>query len=175
MTVLVTLTLAGADTGPFNLYSDSDGYTTPLATGVAKSALQAGYTLSGVPADATIIRTSSTGTCTNYIDMLIAGVTTTTTTTSSTSTTTTTTTSAPPVYDYYIANEYICNFPGCTLNATNINVAFPAGFSYVSDFYYSDLVHSGVVYQITSSTTEGISVILDTIGGNSVCNLACSV
>ena len=174
MTVLVTLTLAGADTGPFNLYSDSDGYTTPLATGVAKLALEAGYTLSGVPADATIIRTSSTGTCTNYIDMLIAGVTTTTTTTSSTSTTTTTTTLAP-TYDYYIADEYICDFPGCTLNATNINVAFPAGFSYASNFYYSDLAHSGVVYKITSSTTEDTSVILDTLGGNIDCSLACSV
>jgi hypothetical protein len=27
MTILITLTLAGTDTGPFNLYSDSDGYT----------------------------------------------------------------------------------------------------------------------------------------------------
>ena len=26
MTVLVTLTLAGTDTGPFNLYSNSDGF-----------------------------------------------------------------------------------------------------------------------------------------------------
>jgi hypothetical protein len=88
MTVLITLTLAGADTGPFDIYSDSDGYTTPLATGVSKSALLAGYSLAGVPNDATIIRVTSTGTCTNSIDMLIAN-TTTTTTTSTTSTTTT--------------------------------------------------------------------------------------
>jgi|LauGreDrversion4_2_1035121.scaffolds.fasta_scaffold631020_1 hypothetical protein len=88
MTVLITLTLAGADTGPFNIYSDSDGYTTPLATGVSKSALLSGYSLAGVPNDATIIRVTSTGTCTNSIDMLIAN-TTTTTTTSTTSTTTT--------------------------------------------------------------------------------------
>ena len=101
MTVLITLTLAGADTGPFDIYSDSDGYTTPLATGVSKSALLAGYSLAGVPNDATIIRVTSTGTCTNSIDMLIAN-TTTTTTTSTTSTTTTvppttttTTTSTP--------------------------------------------------------------------------------
>jgi hypothetical protein len=93
MTVLITLTLAGADTGPFNIYSNSDGYTTPLATGVAKSALLAGYSLAGVPNDATIIRVTSTGTCTNSIDMVIANTTTTTTTSSSTTTTTTT---APP-------------------------------------------------------------------------------
>ena len=89
-TVLITLTLAGADTGPFNIYSNSDGYTTPLATGVSKSALLAGYSLAGVPNDATIIRVTSTATCTNSIDMLISNVTT-TTTTSTTSTTTTVT------------------------------------------------------------------------------------
>lgn len=93
MTVLITLTLAGVDTGPFDIYSDSDGYTTPLATGVAKSALVSGYSLAGVPNDATIIRVTSTGTCTNHIDMLISNVTTTTTTSTSTSTTTSTSTS----------------------------------------------------------------------------------
>ena len=41
MTVLITLTLAGADTGPFDLYSDLDGYITPFETGVSKAALLA--------------------------------------------------------------------------------------------------------------------------------------
>ena len=91
MTVLVTLTLAGTDTGPFNLYSNVDGYTTPLATGVSKSALLAGYSLAGVPDTAAVIRATSTGTCTNYLDMYLTGGT--TTTTSSTSTTSTTSTS----------------------------------------------------------------------------------
>lgn len=90
MTVLVTLTLAGSDTGPFNLYSDVDGFTTPLATGVAKASLEAGYSLTGVPDTASIIRAQSTGTCTNYLDMYLSGGT--TTTTSSTSTTSTSTT-----------------------------------------------------------------------------------
>ena len=90
MTVLVTLTLAGADTGPFNLYSDADGFTTALASGISKAALQAGYSLTGVPDAATIIRTQSQGTCTNFIDMFISGTITTTTTTSSTTSTTTT-------------------------------------------------------------------------------------
>ena len=90
MTVLVTLTLAGADTGPFNLYSDADGFSTALASGISKAALEAGYSLTGVPDDATIIRTQSQGTCTNFIDMFISGTITTTTTTSSTTSTTTT-------------------------------------------------------------------------------------
>ena len=99
MTVLVTLTLAGADTGPFNLYSNSDGYVNIIATGVTKAALEAGYSLTGVPDDATIIRVKSTGTCTNYIDMSIIGGTT-TTTSSTSSTTSTSTTLIPPIECY---------------------------------------------------------------------------
>lgn len=94
MTVLVTLTLAGTDVGPFDLYSDVDGYTTPIATGVSRSALLAGYSLAGVPDTASVIRAQSTGTCTNYLDMLLSGGT--TTTTSSTSSTTTSTTTLEP-------------------------------------------------------------------------------
>ncbi len=94
MTVLVTLTLAGTDVGPFNLFSNVDGYTIPLATGVSRAALLAGYSLAGVPDDAAVIRAQSTGTCTNYLDMYLSGGTT-TTTTSTSSTTTSTTTLAP--------------------------------------------------------------------------------
>jgi hypothetical protein len=94
MTVLVTLTLAGSDTGPFDLYSNVDGYTTPLATGVAKVDLETGYSLTGVPDEAAVIRAQSIGTCTNYLDMYLSGGT--TTTTSSTSSTTTSTTTPAP-------------------------------------------------------------------------------
>jgi hypothetical protein len=96
MTVLVTLTLAGIDTGPFNLYSDADGFTTAIASGISKAVLQAGYSLAGVPDSATIIRTKSTGDCTNFIDMFIGGKITTTTTSSSTSSTTSTSTTSTP-------------------------------------------------------------------------------
>ena len=81
----------------------------------------------------------------------------------------------PGDYDYYLADEYMCDFPGCTLTQTNMLVAFPAGFSYIGSHYYSDLYHTGLVYKITSSTTIGIAVLLDTIGSNATCNLACSV
>lgn len=94
MTVLVTLTLAGTDVGPFNLYSNVDGYTTALATGISRAALLAGYSLTGVPDEAAVIRAQSTGTCTNYLDMLLSGGT--TTTTSSTSSTTSSTSTPPP-------------------------------------------------------------------------------
>lgn len=98
MTVLITLTTAGTDSGPFNLYSNLDGYLSAFATGVTKSALLAGYSSSVVPDYTTTIRVVSTGICTNFIDISLSGTTTTTTTSSSTSTSTTTTThtTAPP-------------------------------------------------------------------------------
>lgn len=82
MIVTITLTTAGADTGPFNLYSDVDGYTSAFETGVSKAALLAGYTSSLVPNGTTIIRVmSNSPQCTNFIDIVIGGECTTTSTT----------------------------------------------------------------------------------------------
>lgn len=94
MTVLITLTTAGSDSGPFNLYSNVDGYTTPFETGVLKSLLVAGYTSVLVPTGTTIIQVRSLGTCTNSINLsvVLLGTSTTTTTLPTTTTTTTTTT-----------------------------------------------------------------------------------
>ncbi len=97
MIVTIILTTAGTDTGPFNLYSDVDGFVSAFETGVSKAALLAGYTTSLVPNGTTIIRVMSANIlCTNFIDIVIGGECTTTTTTSSTSTTTSTTTEVPP-------------------------------------------------------------------------------
>jgi hypothetical protein len=71
MTVLITLTTAGTDSGPFDLYSNTDGYSSPFETGITKSALLAGYSSSLVPDVATTIRIKSSGNCTNYIDVVI--------------------------------------------------------------------------------------------------------
>lgn len=102
MTVLITLTLAGTDTGPFDLYSDADGFVSAFETGVSKAALLAGYSSSLVPNTTTVIRVKSTGVCNNYIDIpLLPPTTTTTTTVVPPVTTTTTTTSAAPAYNYY--------------------------------------------------------------------------
>jgi hypothetical protein len=91
MTVLITLTTAGADSGPFNLYSNIDGYLTAFESGVSKVALLAGYSSSLVPDYTTSVRVLSTGACTNYIDIILTSGTTTSTTTSAPTTTTTTT------------------------------------------------------------------------------------
>lgn len=89
MTVLITLTTAGADSGPFDLYSNLDGYLSAFESGVSKAALEAGYASSSVPDYTNIIRVKSNGVfCTNFINIPVG-------TTTSSTTTTTTTTAAP--------------------------------------------------------------------------------
>lgn len=99
-TVIITLTIAGTDTGPFDLYSDADGFTAPFEVNITKAALTAGYTSYNVPSAATLIKVVSKGLCTNSITLPIVGTSATTSTTTtvigpttSTSTSTSTTTS----------------------------------------------------------------------------------
>jgi len=94
MTVLITLGIAGTDSGPFDLYSNNDGYTSAFESGVSKAALLAGYPSSLVPDYTVVIRVRSNNIlCTNYVDIpVIESPTTTTTSSSSSSTTTSTTT-----------------------------------------------------------------------------------
>jgi hypothetical protein len=75
MTVLITLTTLGIDTGPlFNLSSSPDGTTfTQFATGIAKLVLEGGYSAT-VPDGTTTIRVTSTGVCTNYENITISGL-----------------------------------------------------------------------------------------------------
>jgi hypothetical protein len=80
MTVLITLTTAGSDTGPFNLFSDVGGFTSAFETGVTKASLLAGYASALVPNGTTIIRVMSDGDCVNYIDIPIVLTTTSSTT-----------------------------------------------------------------------------------------------
>jgi hypothetical protein len=91
ITVLITLTAAGLDTGPFNLYSNLDGFASPFEMGVSKIDLLNGYLSTLVPIGTTTIRVQSSGVCEDYIDIVL----TTTTTTTVAPTTTTTTTVAP--------------------------------------------------------------------------------
>jgi hypothetical protein len=79
MFIYITLTSAGADSGPFNLYSNVDGYVSAFAINVAKATLLSGYSVS-VPAGTTNVRIMSNGVCTNFIDVSVSTTTTTTTT-----------------------------------------------------------------------------------------------
>lgn len=80
MTGIITLTAAGTDTGPFNLYSDVDGYVVPFETMIDKSLLLAGYPVNTIPGGTTIVRIKSINAfCSNYVDILTPTTTTTTT------------------------------------------------------------------------------------------------
>lgn len=80
MTALITLTVAGIDSGPFNLYSNLDGYSTAFETSVPKASLLIGYASTLVPDYATSVRIKSIGECINFIDIPLYSTTTTTTT-----------------------------------------------------------------------------------------------
>lgn len=97
MNILITLTTAGAGTGPtFSLYSNVDSFTNPFESGVSKAALVEGYYTSIAPDGTITVRVKSSGpACTNYVDLPVVAITTTTTTSTSTSTSTTTTTAVP--------------------------------------------------------------------------------
>ena len=104
MTIFITLSLAGTETGPFDLYSNVDGFTTPFATGVSRAALLAGYETTAPDGTITVrlddlnaLCTPSTTdiyTCTipncDFSGEIICPVTTTTTSTSTSTTTTST-------------------------------------------------------------------------------------
>lgn len=161
MTVLITLTLAGLDTGPFDIYSNSDGYTTPIITGVAKATLETGYSLAGVPDDAAVIRAQSTGTCTNYLDMLLSGGTT-TTTSSTSSTTSSTSTLAPACLTGDTAAVASCSGGESalfTVTAGNTALITPGGYYYSGSgtrtytAYIMDAANITVLYTFTYTQT----------------------
>lgn len=129
MTVLITLTTAGSDTGPFDLYSDVDGFVVPFENNVPKASLVSGYTSTLVPNGTVVIRVTSDSICTNYVDLTVGGITTTTTSTStstSTSTTTTTTTSAPIIGTLYGLYGFAdITGDACTQSGTYISYGSP--------------------------------------------------
>lgn len=61
MTVFLTLTRAGEDSGPFDLYSDVNQYDSAFESGVDKNDLLSGYSSSLVPDFTNIIRIKSNG------------------------------------------------------------------------------------------------------------------
>lgn len=69
VSALIRLTYVGADTSStFNIYTDADGYCTPLAINVSKDDLSSGYTLSGIPSYTNALKVTSNGpTCKNSV------------------------------------------------------------------------------------------------------------
>lgn len=76
MTITITLTSAGSDSGPFDIYGNSTGAFVLITSGVSKLSLTSGYTTTA-PDGTTVVRVQSTGTCTNYQDIPVQTTTTT--------------------------------------------------------------------------------------------------
>lgn len=70
MIVFLQLTTAGSDTGPFDLYSNLDGYIIAFETGVNKATLETGYSTT-VPDYTNTVRITSTGDCINSVDITL--------------------------------------------------------------------------------------------------------
>lgn len=68
-TAYISISNAGVDATVFNIYSNTDGYTTPFVTGVPKATLIAGITVNTVPDGTTTCRV--TANCGTSIDMPI--------------------------------------------------------------------------------------------------------
>jgi len=144
MDVLITLTTAGVDTGPFDLYSNSDNYAVPFASTIAKGVLESGYLSTAVPGNATIVRVKSLDICTNYIDLTIG-------------TTTTTTSTAPPVPQqwYRIVN--------CNTTATLNTIAYtPGTFTLNARVIYQSYPY--VINQIYNTNPGGSQVAITATG-----------
>jgi hypothetical protein len=140
MTVFIKLIIAGADTGPFDLYSDVDAFVTTFDTDIPRQSLVDGYLCATVPDSTTRIKIQSTGEdCDNFIivDITMTQEPTTTTTTThvcpSCPTTTTTTTELIEqfnlVYDVYASDcENSCpySYGEILVNGTPIKTWTPA-------------------------------------------------
>lgn len=63
-TGLIDLSSVGSsNSSSFSIYSDADGYTTPIVTGVSSSSLLSGYYTSVIPTDATKLKFKSNDLC----------------------------------------------------------------------------------------------------------------
>lgn len=117
MTGIITLNIAGTDTGPFNLYSNIGGYISAFAVNITKAQLLAGYVTDAIPNGTTIIRIMSVGDCTNYIDVptpncLLIG------TGVITIPPTTTTTTTLPIFDCTLIGTGVITVPPITTTTT---------------------------------------------------------
>ena len=113
MTLLITLTVADIDTGPFNLYSNVNNYDPAFAELIEKSVLLAGYTSTVVPDGTTSIEVKSVNELCNNFILLTVDATTSTTTSTSTSTSTTTSTSSTTTTTTTSCS--ICSVPDVTI------------------------------------------------------------
>ena len=101
MIILIDLTVAGIDTGSFDLYSNADVYTTPFAQNITRQQLLDGYQATVDNSTITIMLRSLNNVCPGDTFLPVDTTTSTTSSTSTSTTTTTTTTVALAVGQNY--------------------------------------------------------------------------
>ncbi len=149
LTVITLLTTAGVSTGPFDLYSDVDSFTTPFETNISRSAMLAGYVSNFVPNGTTVIRIQSVGFCTSYFDAPLSLVPTLTPTVSITPTVTPTETPMSGV----TPTPTISVTPTVTPSPTPV-CDCPSGFTRTEDFSECYMVVT-VAPTVTNSQMPG--------------------
>lgn len=70
MIATVTLTTAGASTSLFDIYSNSDNFTTPVLSSVSVANLIFGVNVN-IPDNSTEVRVQALDKCINYIDITL--------------------------------------------------------------------------------------------------------
>jgi len=175
MIVFIQLTIAGTDAGPFDLYSDSDGYVTPFATAVPKLTLTAGTNFT-IPDDALNIKAVSVGVCTNNIIIPI-GTTTSTTTTTTTGGPTTTSTSTSTSSSTTTSTTTVIVIPCFTYTLSTTAPSFTFDYNYIDcggTFIASSLSGEGNTTDICAqqdtvaiSSGDGMAVVGITCGSYS--------
>jgi hypothetical protein len=142
MTVTITLTSPGVDTGPFDLYSNVDSYAAPFQSGVSRALLIGGYNATTVPNAATTIKVKSNNVnCTSEIFLSVSGITTTTTSTTTTTTACAIVTYGFDEFDPTTACDNYINSPGnYQWNGSLLfDQTFPIGCTLIAGAgYYSD-------------------------------------
>jgi hypothetical protein len=142
MTGKITITNIGETEGPFNLYSDVDGYSSAFEAEVTRQELLDGFGTDNLPDGTVSVRATSTSSCNSSIDIAVTIYTTTTTTTevapeppvTTTTTTippvtTTTTTLFPPVTTTTTTTAAVVD---CTLYEVLNTNEFDAEYAYVA-------------------------------------------
>ena len=117
--VLITLTDLGGLVGPFDLYSNVDGYTTPFETNIPVSAFTyGGYYTTSLPYGTTIIKVKSDGDCINFIDLSISNLPTFTPTATNTPSPTRTPNVTPSITPSVTATNTMTPTPSVTIGLT---------------------------------------------------------
>lgn len=141
--VNVVLTLAGANTGPFNIFSNLN-YSQAVASGIQKSDIISGVIVT-VPDGATSVRVvNQGGVCDGrYVDITIGGYPTPTPTQTPTSTT--------PLQYYYSLVDY-------TTACNNGSILSTPVFDNSNDFCSANTISGGTIYTISTGTDFWVSL-----------------